>query len=66
MPVPEYYTFAQRLEIGSDSIDVEKLETIMLSLKYFNETPDTLFDEQTRIALTQLLKNECDWPKTTQ
>ncbi len=64
--IKEYYTFQNSLKIWSKTGEVIKLEEIMQKLNYFNWIPDRIYDQQTKSALTNLLKKECGWPETTK
>lgn len=64
--IADIYTFTQTLSEWSVGEEVEILEWFMNKLGYFNKEADTIFDTETKEALTNLLQTECGWPDSTR
>ena len=43
-----------------------QLQYVLQILGYFTAEASGNFDEETRLALVEALKTECDWPDSTQ
>ena len=64
--ISEVYQFNNRLEVWSEWEDVSRLQGFLSSMKYLESEPTWVFDEETRVALRNTLREKCDWPETTK
>jgi len=62
--VSELYEFTNRLEVGNEWDEVQKLQWFLTSKWYYAWELDGIFDEETRVWLRDTLIGECGWPDT--
>ncbi len=63
--VSDIYDIPAGLGIGSIDDGVSDLQKVLGNLQYFVWEVSGEFDEQTRLALVETLRSECDWPEST-
>ncbi len=64
--VSEAYFLNPGLQLWSSGDQVKPLQEVLLNLWYFNEDIDGEFDEPTRLALVNALRDRCWWPESTR
>lgn len=64
--VSSRYEIQPGLAVWSEGESVVFLQTVLWNLQYFLWDVDGEFNEETRIALVDALRSECDWPDTTR
>ena len=64
--ISEVYNFTNRLEVWSEWEEVTRLQWFLSSMQYLESEPNWVFDEATRLALRDALREKCDWPETTK
>ena len=64
--VADAYDLDVNMTLGSEGWSVSDLQVVLWNLQYFVWEVDGVFAEDTRVALTQALIGECDWPESTR
>jgi len=64
--VSSRYEIQPGLALWSEGESVVFLQTVLWNLQYFLWDVDGEFSEDTRLALVDALRSECDWPDTTR